>query len=207
MKAYKYRSSKNISFAFDIILNNRLYCADYKSLNDPCEGSYILSYGDGENMSAAKLSKSVSQNLDGCRICSLSKSAQEHALWIHYANGFDGLAIELEIPDHSGLEVVYDDSPFGHLKFGYEDENRAHIRMLTRKWSDLRHEKEVRIIQSKEWYADAQVTCVILGFRMEPSLSEALKIVCASREIPIMRPIVTDIGIQLFSGPPHSAAN
>ena len=36
VKLYKYRSLKrDLDFALDIILNQRLYCADYKCLNDP----------------------------------------------------------------------------------------------------------------------------------------------------------------------------
>ncbi len=35
MKVYKFRSSEQISFIFDILLNKRLYCADWKNLNDP----------------------------------------------------------------------------------------------------------------------------------------------------------------------------
>ena len=41
MKLYKFRSLNNTKFAFDILVNNRLYCANYESLNDPFEGEFI----------------------------------------------------------------------------------------------------------------------------------------------------------------------
>lgn len=40
MKLYKFRSLDNIEFTFDILLNERLYCANYKDLNDPFEGIF-----------------------------------------------------------------------------------------------------------------------------------------------------------------------
>ncbi|MGD9874527.1 MAG: hypothetical protein AB7T27_09695 [Kiritimatiellia bacterium] len=44
MKAYKFKSAAQIPHALDIILNNRLYCADWSSLNDPMEGVFSYSY-------------------------------------------------------------------------------------------------------------------------------------------------------------------
>ena len=40
MKLYKFRSFENIEFTLDIIMNERLYCAQHKSLNDPFEGLF-----------------------------------------------------------------------------------------------------------------------------------------------------------------------
>ena len=42
MKLYKYRSlRRNLDFVLDILLNERLYCANYTALNDPLEGYYV----------------------------------------------------------------------------------------------------------------------------------------------------------------------
>lgn len=43
---YKYRSLDNFKFFIDIILNNRLYAAKYKDLNDPMEGQYYYQNGE-----------------------------------------------------------------------------------------------------------------------------------------------------------------
>lgn len=38
---YKYRGFNNFEFALDIFVNQRLYAATYKKLNDPMEGRFI----------------------------------------------------------------------------------------------------------------------------------------------------------------------
>lgn len=43
MRAYKFRSAHNIEFALDRNLNRRLFCADWKNLNDPMEGMFAYS--------------------------------------------------------------------------------------------------------------------------------------------------------------------
>ena len=47
MKLYKYRSLRqNLDFVLDILLNGRLYCAEYQTLNDPLEGFFIEEIGE-----------------------------------------------------------------------------------------------------------------------------------------------------------------
>ena len=41
MKAYKFRAASQFAFALDIIFNRRLYCADWRTLNDPMEGRFV----------------------------------------------------------------------------------------------------------------------------------------------------------------------
>ncbi len=37
---YKYRNIKSFEFFCDILINSRLYAAEYSKLNDPMEGIY-----------------------------------------------------------------------------------------------------------------------------------------------------------------------
>jgi hypothetical protein len=52
------------------------------------------------------------------RICSLSKTFDSHLLWAHYASGFSGLAVEVELPDHAhNVRVVEYRGVFGRVSF------------------------------------------------------------------------------------------
>ena len=42
---FKYRSLENWRWLLDILVNNRLYAAPFKDLNDPMEGRYFY-FGD-----------------------------------------------------------------------------------------------------------------------------------------------------------------
>jgi hypothetical protein len=42
-------------------------------------------------------------------VCALTKSFDNHLLWAHYANGYSGVAIEVEIEDTDVTTVTYAD--------------------------------------------------------------------------------------------------
>lgn len=53
MRAYKFRSPDRMEFVFDILFNQRLYCAEWHTLNDPVEGVFVYSHR-GQNREAAE---------------------------------------------------------------------------------------------------------------------------------------------------------
>jgi hypothetical protein len=107
MLAYKFRSSAQIARALDIIFEQRLHCADWSTFNDPREGFFHYSPADRQKLNALRLAK------QRYRICCLSKTMESRLLWAHYASGFDGLAIQVELPD--------DDHPITIHDVNYED--------------------------------------------------------------------------------------
>src|SRR5205823_14520369 len=44
MLAYKFRSASEMQHAFDILINQRLHCSDWRKLNDPMEGQFGYSH-------------------------------------------------------------------------------------------------------------------------------------------------------------------
>jgi hypothetical protein len=99
--AYKFRSSAQIARAFEIIFEGRLHCADWTTFNDPREGFFEYTVGDNQKANAIRTAKRR------FRICCLSRSYSSRLLWAHYAAGFDGLAIEVTVPDPSEHGPVY----------------------------------------------------------------------------------------------------
>ena len=184
MLLYKYRALSNPESALDILLNQRLYCSRYSELNDPFEGlfsetirnpigdsavqypfgSFGLLVPSGER----KRTKSVARSLDDLplesrdqiRICSLSASAYDVLLWSHYAEGHNGIAIEIDV---SGLEATIHEVKYinklpQHTSYslGYSLLNVLSLeQLLTKKTKHWKYENEYRLL-CKDKYFDLQ---------------------------------------------------
>jgi hypothetical protein len=118
MLAYKFRSSSQLDFAFDIIFNNRLHCADWRNLNDPMEGMFAYSYRSTDERDYSEQVDEIIRHKERLLVSSLSRTFDCHLLWAHYASGFAGLAVEIELPDNSPrVKVVEYRGVFGYVSF------------------------------------------------------------------------------------------
>lgn len=207
MKAYKFRSSSQLPFALDIIFNNRLYCSDWRNLNDPMEGMFVYSYRATEERDFKEEVASIVKHKRQLKVCSLSKTFDCHLLWAHYASGFDGLAIEVELPDQSPVvrHVKYG-GVFASVSFDTPvSPDRIAQQVLSSKYQEWAYEQEVRILQHDEWYVlPKPVKRVIAGHRMNPALFEALRIICERKGITLNRTGIGDDGIDADYVPPLS---
>lgn len=198
MRAYKFRSASQIAFALDIIINRRLFCADWKMLNDPMEGMFVYSHQSSDGYDYKKEIQNIIEEKKRLKICSLSMTFDSHLLWAHYAGGFDGCAIEVEISDdHPSVKKTEYRDVFAHLSMpnGESPEVLAN-QVLSSKYQEWNYEREVRILQSGEWFAlDGPVKRVIAGHRMPPALFEAMNIICNSMGIDFCRTGIGDEGI------------
>ena len=96
---YKYRSFRNFEHLVDILVNSRIYTANYAAMNDPMEGCY--KYPDSyDKQEIAKLEKKIIQT----KFCSLSKFSNIDLMWAHYANGNRGICIGVEIKKNSNFD-------------------------------------------------------------------------------------------------------
>jgi hypothetical protein len=181
VRAYKFRSSKQIARALDIIHDRRLHCADWSTFNDPREG--FFEYSPGDKKKAQVIRSAKKRYKIGC----LSKSFGSRLLWAHYASGFDGLAVEVDLPAPSHgnriYHVTYEETlPNADLHSG--DFDAVALSFLRRKDSEWCYEDEVRIIQEDTWYhLDAPVERIIVGHRFNKSLLDALRMVCQNQKI------------------------
>lgn len=198
MKAYKFRSSSQLPFALDIIFNSRLYCADWRNLNDPMEGMFVYSYRSSEGRDYKDEVAQIIEHKKQLKLCSLSKTFDCHLLWAHYASGFDGLAIEVELPDRSPvIKTVEYRGVFASVSFDTPMRpDRAAEEVLSSKYQEWSYEQEVRVLQPNDWYKlPKPVSHVIAGHRMNPALFEALRIICENRGIRLSRTGIGDMGI------------
>ena len=175
MKLYKMRSLNNFEFVVDLILNERLYCAHYSSLDDPFEGIYLsvthlppllLQKKGTQRVSLDNPSRLYEQE-KFCRICSLSGSFEDLRLWSQYAEGHKGIAIEIDFKGHE-TDVV----PVRYLEELKKYSNTVlgapfPEEVLSQKTIHWVHEREFRILQSDEYYpVKNRITAIYLGQRV-----------------------------------------
>jgi len=162
------------------------------------EGSFIYSHSSTDETDYRSIVQEIIERKQKIRICSLSKTFDCHLLWAHYASGFDGLAVEVELPedDERVRDVAYR-GVFGYLNMDTGlDPFRAAHEVLSSKYSEWEYEKEVRILNHGEFFQLAMpVKRVIAGHRMKPALFEALRIICESKGVGLYRTGIGDEGI------------
>ncbi len=199
MTAYKFRSTNNFDFLIDILLNKRLYCADYRDLNDVFEADIRTGVDTGREREFIKKMKHYHELLKTYRICSLSKTADNHQLWAYYANGHTGLAIIVELPetDDNVFEIEYSNDLlfFSEMIEDYENPKNI-IKPLLMKRTSWKHEEEIRIITNEPFFdLKKKIKGVIAGARMNPTTQIALNILCEKIGIPLYRAVITDRSI------------
>jgi Protein of unknown function (DUF2971) len=178
MKLYKYRSLKNLQYVLDVILLERLYCAPYTELNDPCEGLFFSSQSIGVNSKSgfyflpSRTVKKVTdlhctlKNSDSPRICSLSNTLSDVRLWSYYADSHKGVAIEI---DFSGIEsdvnkIKYLPQLQEHRIGTFLSEGSSTEEVLLNKTVHWEYEEEYRIIQGAQYYPIiGRITNIYLG--------------------------------------------
>ena len=117
MKVYKYRSLNNFEFVADILCKQRFYASSFFDLNDPMEG--LFEYKPGTKQ---KYIDSIVMGKQKLRICSFSRDPENLLLWAHYADGFKGVCIELDIkkPRDNSFKIVKVTYEPGRLLFTNE---------------------------------------------------------------------------------------
>jgi hypothetical protein len=187
-----------MDFVFDILFNKRLYCAEWHTLNDPVEGVFVYSHRGGNQKSAAKFMKEVEKAKKPLRVCSLSKTFDDHLLWAHYASGFSGVAIEFEIDteEQEIVDIGYR-GVFAGVNESIDAEPSSVAReVLSSKYEAWSYEQEVRILTTESFYnLKNPIKRVIAGHRMAKPLFEALRIVCEKLDIEVARTGIGDEGI------------
>lgn len=176
---YKFRGIENPQFTLDILKNNRLYCADFRDLNDPMEGTYdTLRSGPH-----APHSQQIKEIFDGkvrTRVCSLTRTYKDHPMWAYYASNSSGLAIEIDLPDSVAEPINY--ASGHHIETWGERDDAYKIarRILVTKHSAWEHEKEVRILNDGQFFPLSQgsISRVIFGSRCSGEFRADVEAVC-----------------------------
>lgn len=196
MRAFKFRSVETLHYVLDILIHRRVFCAPMSLLNDTREGDLRIGKGNGDN-EIFNFAKDVGNQVRELRVCALSATVDNHLLWAHYAGGYSGIAIEVDIPDEDARLVEYSDELIlaSDLFNSYSVDEAART-VLLRKYRDWAYEKEVRIISSEPYYMLTQpISRVVLGSRVMPAVASAIQILCKHHNIEVELMVVSDKGI------------
>ena len=161
---YKYKSLENFKNFVDIVINQRIYAANYKELNDPMEGQYIHSTQFNKAISEA-----IWNEKQKIRILSLSKNENMPLMWSHYANGHRGVVIGVEIDENE-----YEVRPIDYSEYKFYVENNLKyphditaVQILSQKHKVWEYEEEVRVfIKDGTQYVKVIVKEIIIGSKM-----------------------------------------
>lgn len=145
MKIYKFRPLENQT-DFDrakvILETGHFWCSQFMELNDPMEGVFRTTKDNSE----------ISDIFTGkCeyKICSFSgrTAFKNPAMWGYYANGFMGLAFEINVKRGEVEKINYDNDIQSIMKSSDTDKIRM---ILLAKFSPWRHENEYRFLKKSD---------------------------------------------------------
>ncbi len=177
---FKYRTLSSLDFFLDIVVKKRLYTATYQSLNDPMEGAFT--YTEEEYLKDFVLK--LSDQRERLRICALSETHNNTLMWAYYGEAHTGAAIGVEIDTNSlsvdGIErVEYTETLVFEPFFGSEAGAEAK-KILLKKLSPWKHEKEVRVFSTDE-FVPVKIKSIYFGYqineRREAIITDLMRII------------------------------
>jgi hypothetical protein len=160
---YKYRGIQEFRYFVDILLNERLYAANYFELNDPMEGHYIVDPMGGIDTDIKRMLKSEKEKL---RLCALSRRPDIELMWAHYANGDRGIAIGATVDSnkYEVRDIKYQCSTPRIGRHNLDASTATDI--LSCKLDSWKYEEETRIFVKKSQFIKVQLHEIIIGHRM-----------------------------------------
>jgi Protein of unknown function (DUF2971) len=200
MKLYKYRSLKNMEFVLDILLNERLHCAPYSELNDPFEGMFFscfypsdplfkIIYKPGTKIRTPKSVTDIPFLFNKSKICSLSATLSDVRLWSYYADGHQGIALEIDFSGREGdiKAVSYVSELQERGSTLLEMISTSSEEVLSFKTTHWLYEQEYRIVQEGEYYPiPGRITAIYGGINISDSHLDLLRKI-VPRHIPIIQ--------------------
>lgn len=183
MLLYKYRPFERLDYVADILVNQRLYCSPFRSLNDPYEGSAILSHtlkcyeDEARTVPVTGMGKpstiktSISggviipgaEDLNEWRVCSLSETVGEVRLWSFYGGAHMGLAVAINFEVDSSVSEdeeqgifkvkTYPDLCELNIHEKSPDAKMSAREILTSKTDLWSYEREYRILSKASHYS------------------------------------------------------
>lgn len=172
-KVYKYMSLQHFDRFLDIIMYNRFYLANWRDFNDINEGVFNLDIRN-ETEYKRNLVEKIKQEKNQTRICSLSITPENPALWAYYADNYKGVVIEAIIGEDKLSKVDYTSD----LSFRLDDTAKS---ILSRKRLEWQGEQEYRIIDSSgaKYIENVKITGIFMGMKNKCSVEAFVKIVRA----------------------------
>jgi len=187
-------------------MNERLFCAHHKDLNDPFEGLFSTIVWKGGGIVRPPIQpiirpiigdfrgnypQTVHKSLDelpsldtNVRVCSLSSEMSDIRMWSHYAAGHTGCVIEVDLGASPEICEVRYARGLQTFTDKVTKDTKA-IDVLSFKTDHWEYEKEHRIITGNDFYSvSGRITGIFLGIRTK-DIHKEIVVRSTSKEIPI----------------------
>ena len=176
-RLYRYRSLGEFDREMEAIERGYLFCAAYRTLNDPMEGLFTSSKLLRESEDYRTIRDSIRDNKSQLGMCSFSEVHDHELMWAHYADQFRGICIAYNFSKlRDGLA---DDDNFCAHVLQRDRANDSSLRPRTGQLAKMvLSYKNYRWLYEREWRMFASlgkasyrptncVTRVYLGSRIE----------------------------------------
>lgn len=113
------------------------------------------------------------------RICSFGSEFHNVLMWAHYADGFKGICIEVELTEWPGYEIAPVDYDDYDLVFENHHGEYAHFwatMILKKKNKAWKYENEIRVLTNNEFVTQpvVEIRSVLFGARTPAASREAI---------------------------------
>lgn len=169
MKLYKFRSLASEA-DFDrvkgILETGKFWHSKFSELNDPIEGGFTIF--PNVNGADREMIDRIYGEKNEYKICSFSNqnAFTLPTLWGYYANGFKGVAVEIEVKEIDVCKVEYVEDVF-HVEDNLDYAGMTK-QILTRKFTPWEHEGEFRSLVKLQGeqglYKVGNITSVFFGY-------------------------------------------
>lgn len=168
---YKYRGITNLERTLDVIVEKRLYAAQFTDLNDPMEGIYLY---DDQVLTPFERGMITKEKLE-YRLVSLSETHASTLMWSYYAEGHTGVVITVDLLGNSPGTLPIQYIGPRRIDGGNSVDARG---ILCRKYKLWEHEREHRIFTHKDnLYVDVDVKEIIFGLSTPNSVKKIVEAV------------------------------
>ena len=176
-RLYRYRSLRALDREMEAIEDGYLFCAAYRTLNDPMEGLFSSSKLLRESDDYRTIRDSIRDNKSQIGMCSFSEVHDHELMWAHYADQFRGICIAYNFLKLR--EGLADDVTFARMFYNetvptirLSDEEPGELAKMVLSYKNHRwlYEREWRMFAwlGKSFYRRTNcVTRVYLGSRIE----------------------------------------
>ena len=140
--------NSDLKFLEILLLSQNFTCKQFYMFNDPMEGMYKSKFTIYE--------KDIFKLKQSLYISCFTKDYKNPLMWSHYANGLQGIAIEIIVDKksiHAGSikKVIYSDTILEYTQKRVMDYDTV-VGILTHKLKHWKYEKEFRFISSNTNY-------------------------------------------------------
>ena len=161
-KLYKFRplgDCESLERLEGIIRTKKFWCSRFWEMNDPMEGVFSTSIDQADQDALQDIFGSKGKYVT----CSLSArdAFAEPAMWGYYANGFQGVAIEIVVENAQNIEEIVYKPASPHVQRHVNPKT-----LLTTKLDSWKHEREFRfLVEGKPGpYKIGKLSCIYFGW-------------------------------------------